>query len=336
MRIAIVAPPFGESSGPEYITRVLFEALVAMGSDVTLFAPADWAVKGRHVATLPQSIRSIGKLSTYKEKNLIAASQVKILSSNDFDIVHLQSKSYAYAVGTGLKVPCLLTIHNRMKPDNVTLIKESGIVPVAISHSQAAAMSVSQVINNGLDIANIPWSEAKSGYLVFVGRMVRQKGIDSAIKIARIAHKKLLIFGRKSSKSDEIAYFDNEVSPHIDGTNVEYFSEVPREVLFDYLMKADALILPISQPEVFPTVVIESLACGTPVIGTDIDPLPEQLSENDKISFLSNNITDLARVARDCSGFDAKQCREYAENNFSAEAMAREYLKLYRGLTEND
>jgi len=333
-RVAMVAPPFGEIGGPEIVVKNLTNVLLKKGIDVTLFAPADWHTSARHIPTLPQSVWNMKDFrdhTTIVRQNLIIDSQVKVLQyEHEFDILHLHQQRHAYIVGKNSKKPCVLSLHSNITPADFQQIQEAGIYTVSLSKSQKGNLKTSATIWNGVTIDTIPYSTEPGEYLIAIGRLDEQKGIDMAIQIALRAKKKLLIFGRIGNSKERKEYFNKKIKPFIDGKKIVYKKEVPNDVIHKYLSHASALIFSIKGPEVCPVAVMESLAAGTPVIGTTIAPLPEMVGGNKKISFLSDNIKALARAAASPHIFDRKECRRYAQKHFSSATMADKYIALYK------
>lgn len=333
IRIAIVAPLFGDTGGPEVVVQNLTDALLKKGVDVTLFAPADWKTGARHIPTLKQSLwrmKNFKDLTQIMIRNYIAAAHAKVLNHQDeFDVIHLHLQRHAYAVAANVKKPCLLSFHSGFTGAELKMIKDTGIATVALSKTQRGINKTTAVIHNGVPVDRIKPSYKKGEYLIAIGRLNDQKGIDRAIQIAKKAGKKLLIFGRIGISEKRQSYFRKKIAPFVDGKNIILKKEVPNEKIFQYIRNAEALLFLIRTPEVCPMAVAESLACGTPVIGTSIGPLPEML-KNKKVCFLSNNLNDLVKAAKNTDQFDRQACREYAKKHFDSSVMAEKYIELYK------
>jgi len=338
IKVAMVAPPFGSTGGPEVVVHNLTEALLKKGIDVTLFAPADWKTRAKHISTLKKSLwnmKDFSKQDEFTRRNYIISSQIKVLAYQDeFDIIHLHSQRYAYCVAANLKKPCVVSFHNKVLLCQYNQLKESKTKMVVLSNSQKGEFRVDSVINNGVPVSDIEPSFKKGKYLIVIGRIDDQKGIDIAIKIAKKSGKKLLIFGRKGDSEKRKKYFNEKVKPHINGKNIIYKGQISNKRLYKYIRGAEALLFTIRRPEVFGLVVAEALACGTPVIGTNINPLPEIL-KNKKVAYLSNDINKLIEVAENTERFDRVECRKYAEKYFDSSVMADKYIKLYRKIIDN-
>ncbi|MEI8343934.1 MAG: glycosyltransferase [Candidatus Moraniibacteriota bacterium] len=338
MRIAMVAPPFGDTGGPEIVTQNLTDALLTLGVKVTLFAPADWKTQARHVVSLEKSIwnmKNLQALSSKEFRQLKISSQEKVLAfQKEFDIIHLHSQRYALGVCEKAKIPCVISFHNRVSEEVFGVIEKSELHTVALSQSQRGRLAVSAVIYNGVPMEKIQFSFEKGRYLIFVGRLTDQKGIDTAIKIAVEAKQKLLIFGRIGNTQERKDFFNEKIKPFLDDKNIVYKGEVSHSEIYEYLRNASAFLFPIRRPEVCPMVVAEALACGTPIIGTTIGPLPELLN-NKKVAFLSDDFDQLVEAVKNTNLFDRKACRKYAQENFDSMVMAKKYLKLYEDILGN-
>lgn len=333
LRIAMIAPPFGDTGGPEVVTQNLTDALLELGQEVTLFAPMDWKTKATHIPTLRKSLwnmKNLEKRTIEVRRNYIISSQIAVLGyQGSFDIIHLHSQRYAYSVAKNTKTPCLLSFHNKITDPIFKQIKEASASTVALSAYQKGSLRTSAVIHNGVPINKIKFSLKKGSYLIAIGRLDEQKGIDTAIKIAKKANKKLLIFGRRGSSEKRKLYFKDKIEPFLNNDTVIYKDQVDHKTLMNYLREAEALLFTIRRPEVCPMVIMESLACGTPVIGTLTQPLPELLP-NKQTAFLSDNENELVEAVKKTHSFDRKKCRKYAEKNFDSIKMAKKYLALYK------
>lgn len=337
LKIAMIAPSFGDIGGPEVVTQNLTNALIEKGLDVTLFAPGDWKTKAKHISTLPKSLwnmKDFKDQTEYERRNLILLSQLSVLKhQQDFDILHIQSQRYAYAVAELSEKPCVLTIHNNIAVRDFNQIKKAGVYPVALSEEHGRALKTSAIISNGIETKKIRFSFAKGDYLITIGRLAEAKGIDRAIKIAERANKKLLIFGRIGNSPERQAYFNTKIKPALNN-KIIYMGEASQKDIFRYMKKAEALLFPITPPgrdhlRVVPLVVMEALACGTPIIGAPISSIPKEI-KSPGVSCLSNDLDVLTQAAKATGRFNRKKCRELAEKYFDSSVMAKKYIELYQ------
>ncbi len=341
LKIALIAPPFGETGGPEVVTKNLARALSERDDiNVTLFCPGDWHIKT--IKRIDMLKKSLWNLSDFKEqtkierRNLIIWSQLKALrESEKFDIIHLNSQPYAFLTGKMSTGPVLLTLHSNINARELKQITSTGIKTVSITKRQRKDIKASSMVWNGVPTKEIIPSFEKGKFLIAIGRLAEQKGIDIAIEIAKKANKKLLIFGRVGNSEERQKYFNNKIKPFIDDEQIIYKKEVSHKKIYEYLRNAEALLFTIKKPETFGMVVAEALACGTPVIGTCIDPLPEILKSK-KVSYLSNNISELVTAVENIDNFNRRKCRLYAEKYFDSSVMAEKYVKIYNKLRNDN
>lgn len=333
IRVAMVAPPFGPEGGPEVVCRHLTNALVKKRINVTLFAPDDWETRAKHVRTLPISLwkmKNFKKQSEYFRKNLIYTSQLKVIKyQENFNIIHLHSQRSAYAVAKFLEKSCLLTLHNIIGPMDLEQIRETNLNLVAISPGRRQKIKTGTVIENGIDVNEIKYSLKKGKYLLAVGRIIEQKGVDIAIKIAKRAGKKLIIIGRIGNSPKRQDYYNKKIKPFLN-KNIIHKNQMSQKRAYEYMKNAEAVVSPIrGRLSVTPLVIMESLACGTPVISTPIYPNPE-FTKNKKIGFFSSDINKLIKAAKETDKFDRAECRKCAEEFFDSHLMAEKYIKLYK------
>lgn len=340
-KIAIVTSAFGDTGGPEVATLNLANALAKKNIDVTLFAPADFHTDAKHISTLKQSIWKMNDFknqSRFVRRNYIIASQTKVLSYSEFDLIHLHTQKYAYSIGVNAKCPCVLTFHSKITKPEFDQISKGGIYTVAQTQIHKNGNKTTSVIPNGIDTSKISPCFSKGEYLITVGRLNNNKGIDIAIKIAKKSQKKLIIIGRIGISEERKKYYETKVLPFL-SENIIHIEEMPQKNLFEYIKKAEALLIPIRSANglsihVCPLLVMESMACGTPVIGTPINSL-EKTFEKKSIGMLSNNLNDLIKASKNADQFDRKKCREYAEKYFDSSIMADRYIKLYEKILKN-
>jgi len=231
-------------------------------------------------------------------------------------------------------IPVVTTNHGPFEPGPRLLFQrmQDDTAIVAISHHQASTaegVRISRVIHHGLDVDKVPVGTGDGNYLAFLGRMTADKGPLQAIEVARIAGMPLKI-AAKMREDAEIEYFETKVQPLLGG-GVEYVGEVDEAGKFELLGAATALLNPIQWPEPFGLVMIEALACGTPVVATSAGSVPE-IVDDGLTGFIRDAAEDLASCLLLAVDLDRAACREAAESRFSTARMVADHLELYTEL----
>ena len=333
LRIGIVAPPWlpvpPESyGGTELALDVLCRGLQQRGHDVEL------ATIGSSTCDVPmrwlfESADPDRMGTTILELRHVAAAYEAF---DQCDIVHDHTAAGLFISQLHPELPVVATNHG---PFDDHLADLYGRVPpelaiLAISHDQASrapsAVTIGAVIHHGLDLDHYCFGSRSGDYLLALGRMNPDKGIDVAIEVARRAGLDLAI-AAKMREPAERRYFHEVIRPLL-GRGVEYVGEVNHADKVELLGGARALINPIRWPEPFGLVMIESLACGTPVIGTPCGAAPE-IVEHGITGFLASTATELAEAVGHVDFIDRKICRSEAEHRFSMDRMAREHEAFY-------
>lgn len=336
LRIGVLAPPWlpvppTAYGGTELVLDVLCRGLERRGHEVTLFTTADSTCpvtrKWLFEASDPERMGS----SVLELRHAAAAYDV----FDDVDIVHDHTLAGLFLgqLHPGLSV--VTTNHGPFDADLSDLYgRTASRVPlIAISQDQAARapsdLPVGAVILHGLDLDRYRMEARPGDYLVSLGRMSPDKGIHTAIEVARQAEIPLLI-GAKMREPAEKRYFETMVKPLL-GNGIEYVGEVDHARKVDLLTGARALINPIHWPEPFGLVMAESLACGTPVVGTGCGAAPE-IVDHGVTGYLADTVDDLVRGVLDSAQLDRSGCRRSMECRFSMDRMARDHEEFYRSV----
>ncbi len=336
MRVAMLSPIAWRTPprhyGPwELVASILTEELVRRGVDVTLFATKDSITEGKLHAVCEAG---------YEEDRGIDPKVWECLHISacferaaEFDIIHNQFDFLPLSYSSLVDTPVITTIHGFSSPKILPVFEEYNDIGHYVSISDAdrsPRLRYERTIYHGIDIERFPFvAEASGGYLLFFGRIHPDKGAAEAIEIARLAGAKLLMAGIIQDRP----YFEGKVAPHIDGDMVRYVGSVGPEARGGLLGNASALLHPISFEEPFGLSVVESMACGTPVIAFSRGSMPELIRDG-VTGFLVRNVEEAARRAsEDMPAIDRKECRAEAERRFSKERMADEYLELYRKIS---
>ena len=339
-QISNLVAPITDSStnGLAQIVYHLTQELVDLGHDVTLYAPLYSSTKARLVplSSLPNASETIlGKVLP------VAAA---FSDWRHFDIIHDHTRFYSTLSAHLVPIPVVSTVHHPVEFDELhwhhsaeeystffrsiweRLVKS--VHTVFSSQFQRAHFNgKAQVIYNGIPLNK--WSKpnfASGEYLAFLGAITETKGTHEAIKAALLANEAIIVAG---TTDDE--YFQRKVKPFVDGDRVKYIGALNFEQKRSFLAKAKAVLMPIQWDDPLPTVALESLASGTPVIAWNRSSMPE-IIENGKSGFLVSSIEEMAARVKDLSRIDRKACRSRAELLFDSRQMATRYVNLYKTL----
>jgi len=337
LRIAQVAPlaesvPPARYGGTERVVAYLSEALAALGHQVTLFASADSTAAVERVACCPRALRTDPAAC---EPDLWAVMQLHQLLDDceRFDIVHFHSGYLHFLLADRLP-PHLTTLHGRLDRDPQAFYARHPSPLVSISAAQRAPLPQANwagTVHHGLPRDLLRPGPGGGGYLAFVGRLSREKRIDAAIEIARRAGRPLKIIA-KVDPADS-AYVEREVRPLLDEAGVEFRGEGDERAKNELLGGAEALVFPIDWPEPFGLVMIEALACATPVIAFRRGSVPE-IVEHGRTGFVVDSVDEAVAAVARLGEIDRAACRRAFEERFVAERMARDYVRIYRDLLE--
>jgi len=338
MRIAQVAPlhesvPPRYYGGTERVVSWLTERLVALGHDVTLFASGDSVTNARLVRGCKKALRLDPDSVDPLAHHVLMIEEV-FAQAEDFDIIHFHTDYLHFSLGRREKVPCLTTLHGRLDlPDLVPLYKEFREVPVvSISDAQRRPLSWANwvgTVHHGMPAETLPLCERKGEYLVFLGRVSPEKGLDQAIDIAIRSEMKLKI-AAKVDRADQ-DYFDAKIKPLLKHPLIEFIGEIGNSEKADFLGHAAALLFPIAWPEPFGLVMMEAMACGTPVIAYPFGSVPEIVLDGVS-GFLVHDVAGAVNAVQRIDEIDRCACRDHFELNFLDERMARDYISLYKQL----
>ena len=335
MRIAQVAPlhesvPPKLYGGTERVVSWLTEELVRLGHDVTLFASGDSLTKARLIPACSESLRLSPDSVDQLAHHLVLLEKVLAMKS-EFDLIHFHIDYLHFPLSRRENYVHLSTLHGRLDiPDLVPLYDVYQDIPVvSISDAQREPLpnlNWQGTVHHGLPEQNYKFYPNSGKYLVFLGRTSPEKGLDRAIEIARAAGMPLKI-AAKIDKADQ-DYFDSCIQPSVNGTDVEFIGEVGYPAKNEFLGNAAALLFPISWPEPFGLVMIEAMACGTPVISYPFGAVPEVLKDGVSgyiVPDLESAIGAVKRIDR----IDRKKVRKHFQQNFTASRMTQNYLKIY-------
>ncbi len=340
MRIAQVAPLYESVpprlyGGTERVVSWLTEALVRQGHDVTLFASGDSVTKARLVAPVPKALRLDASCVDQLALHLILLEEV-FRRRGDFDVVHFHCDYLHFPLSRRHRQPHLTTLHGRLDiPELPRLYHEyEGEPVVSISDAQRRPLpwlNWQGTVYHGLPPGLHTFRDGPGQYLAFLGRVSPEKGVDRAIEIARRLGRPLKI-AAKVDRADR-DYFKEQIEPLLrrSAPLVEFVGEVGGRDKDEFLGKATALLFPIDWPEPFGLVMIEAMACGTPVIAFRRGSVPEVIDDG-VTGLIVDDVEAAVRAVGRVGELSRRRCREVFERRFSDERMARDYVALYARL----
>ena len=338
MRIAQVAPLY-ESVPPKYyggterVVSYLTEELVRQGHEVTLFASGDSETKARLAAACQRSLRLDKHCQNQMAHHFVMLERV-FQHADEFDIIHFHVDYLHFPLSRREAITQVTTLHGRLDiPDLVPLYQEFRDMPViSISNGQREPLPWANwqaTVYHGLPRDLYQFRPAAGRYLAFLGRISPEKRVDRAIEIAKQVGMPLKI----AAKVDRVDkdYFDSVIAPLLCDSLVEFVGEIGDIEKDEFLGNAYALLFPIDWPEPFGLVIIEAMACGTPVVAYRGGAVPE-LVETGRTGFVVENIEDAVEAIRRVAELSRKRCREVFEQRFTATRMAHDYLQQFERL----
>lgn len=334
LRIGVVAPawfpiPPSGYGGIEWMVYWLVEGLVDLGHDVTLIAAGQNNTRARFIQTFeqPPSLR----LGESFPDAVHTARAAKALSTLDLDVVHDHSfLGPLHAIGRS--IPTIITAHGpvdgevgdyyKAVSDNVELVAISGFQRRKAPHLPWAGM-----VYNGIPVKEYPFSSVKEDYVLFLGRLSPEKGAALAIDAAKEAGVRIVI-AAKCNEPLELEYLETEIKPRL-GPGVDYIGEANQQRKKDLLANARCLVFPIQWDEPFGIVMIEAMACGTPVIALPGGSVDEVIADG-KTGVICRDATLLPAAIRRAGELDAAGCRAHVERHFDISRMVSGYVDVYR------
>jgi glycosyltransferase involved in cell wall biosynthesis len=341
LRIAVLAPPWIPVPPPGYggieaVVDLLCEALVARGHEVTLFAARGSRSAARVRTPLeaahPDEIGS----SLYESDHVACAWEEIDLAAERgraFDVVHDHSGFAALAMADRVAAPVVHTLHGPFVEETIPFYQRHGHKArlVAISRSQAASAPagvwVADVVPNPIAVDRWPLRVEKADYLLWVGRMDRVKGAHRAIEAARLAGQTLVLAGPVQTGQEE--YFRELVEPHIDGRQVHYIGEVGGIAKQELFANAAALLMPVRWREPFGMVMIEALACGTPVIAFPEGAAAEIVIDGENGMLVADE-AEMADAVERLGSIDPEDCRASVAERYGVSVSVAGYERVYR------
>lgn len=349
MKIAIVSPviipvPPIKYGGIQLIVAELAQGLAAREHQVTVFCSGESKIEGKNIVRVETSpyptFDHVNENRMWEREQLLSV----IERQNEFDVIHL---NYEPAVmnfkieGKNMNlldlfsVPVVLTFHNSTSiPEhleyyrNNPLSSQNCAVFISENHrSPLSFISNSKVIYNGIDVESFPFAGEKENYLLFLGRITPSKGILEAIEVSEKTNIPLIIAA--SIDSSDRDFYEKEVKRRIDGKLIKYVGEADFSQKVEYLKKAKCLLFPIKWEEPFGLVMVESLACGTPVVAFRRGSVPEIIQDG-KNGFVVENADEMVDAIGKIKTISPSECRKSVEGKFSINKMVDEYENIFK------
>jgi len=343
MRIAQIAPlheavPPKLYGGTERVVSWLTEELVALGHKVTLFASGDSETRAELVPVWPRALRLDPAVRDPIAPHMLLIEAAR-KRADEFDVIHFHMDYWPFSLFTRQRTPFVTTLHNRLDlPELRPVFDAFPHVPV-VSSSDSQRRPLLQAryvrtVHHGLPAGLLtPQLGVKQDYLTFLGRIAPEKGADRAIRIARASGIPLRI-AAKVDKADQI-YFEAAIRPMLAGGGVEMIGEISDAEKPAFLSGAVGLLMPIDWPEPFGLVMIEAMACGTPVIAFNRGSVPEIIVDGHTGFIVEDELGACAAVSR-LGRLSRERVRARFDERFTARRMAKDYLAVYRSLAAEE
>ena len=311
----------------------LTEELVALGHEVTLFASGDSCTSAKLEAFWPRALRLDGSIRDPNALHMAMLEHVR-RRADEFDFLHFHLDYYPFSLFSRQRTPWATTLHGRLDlPEHQPVFDTFSDAPViSISNSQRRPLPQARwikTIHHGLPERLLMPQSAKPSYFAFLGRVAPEKRLDTAIRIARHCGVPLKV-AAKIDRADR-DYYDETIKPMMNSPLVEYVGEINERQKAEFLGNARALLFPIDWPEPFGLIMIEAMACGTPVLAFRCGSVPEIIDDG-VTGAIVETVNEAIAILPQVMALDRKKVRHRFEQRFSATRMAKDYIRVYRSL----
>jgi glycosyltransferase involved in cell wall biosynthesis len=340
MKIAQVSPlwesvPPKLYGGTERIVSYITEELVRLGHDVTLFASGDSQTAARLDAVCSHALRLNTGIFN-RDAPMTMLQERSLGAAGDFDVIHSHLDFLGFPLARRNPLPVLTTLHGRLDlPELEPVFREYNEMPlVSISDAQRQPLPWANwqaTIHHGLPRDLYTFHPQPQGYLAFLGRIAVEKRPDHAIEIAKRSGLPLRIAAKVDPT--DLQYYRSEIEPLLDHPLVEFIGEISDAEKNDFIGNAAALVCPYDWPEPFGLVLIEALACGTPVLAYRRGSIPEIIDDG-ITGFVCESLSEMAEAVERIPLIDRRRCRAAFDERFTADRMARDYVALYERIVE--
>jgi len=341
MHIAQIAPlteaiPPKLYGGTERVVSWLTEELIALGHEVTLFASGDSITSAHLEAIWPRALRLDGSVRDPNALHMLMLEQVYRRAS-EFDFLHFHLDYYPFSLFMRQQTPFVTTLHGRLDlPEHQPVFDAFSSIPVvSISAAQRRPLPQAhwvRTVHHGLPESLLAPRPLEPFYFAFLGRIAPEKGVDRAIRIAQHCGMPLKVAAKVDTVDRE--YFEEQIEPMMKAENVEFIGEINDTQKSEFLSGAVVLLVPIDWPEPFGLVMIEAMACGTPVIAFNRGSVPEVI-EDGLTGFIVEDVNGAIGAVDRLGHLPRAKIRQRFEERFTARRMAQDYLSVYRTLTDS-
>ncbi len=338
MKIAVVAPvwvrvPPEQYGGIELVVHLLVEDMVKRGVDVTLFASGDSITEAPLRAMYPKAV-GFSKIDTslYVANTAWAYSQ-----ANEFDVIHNNTGASGIAMASLVKTPVVTTLHNNYfikenKPFFDVFKDKGHYTPISDAQKrEIPGLPFTRTVYNAIEPAEYPFKKEKGDFLLSLGNLWAVKGHDIAIEVAKTLGIPLHIAGKLDPAGAD--YFAQKVKPQIDDKTVIFEGQVSQERKLELFSTAKAMLFPIRWEEPFGLVMVEAMACGTPVIAFGRGSVPEVIKDG-VTGYIVDTVEEMIEAVGKLDKIDPAKCREHVEQHFSPKQMADGYLEVFEKVLE--
>lgn len=341
MRIAQVSPLYESVppklyGGTERVVSYLTDELVQRGHEVTLFASGDSTTRARLEPVVPRAIRLSGPVTDPHCYQMLEMGRVFDRAS-EFDVIHCHVEYFSLPFTRLVSTPVLTTLHARLDTLELQPIfrEYADANLVSISYNQRKPLPFVNwiaTVYNGVDLSLYRLERRRGKYLAFLGRISPEKGIEQAVEVAKRTGIPLKVAAKVDPA--DVTYYENEVKPLLDHGLVEFLGEIDQSHKAEFLGNAMALIFPIHWPEPFGLVMVEALACGTPVIAGRFGSVPEIISDG-KTGFICDSVEEMVLACQRIGQILPEECRRQVEKRFCSSVMAKGYEQAYAKIIGN-
>ena len=338
MRVGILAPPWfavppSGYGGIEWIVWLLADGLTERGHDVTLFASGDSRTRAKLASVFEHAPSELIGRSLPELRHVLAC----YARAGDFDVINDHTGPLGAALGGLSGTPVVHTVHGPLdgEPGEVyeavgAVASNVGLISISLNQRRPRP-DLNWVANvpNALDLEHYPCKPHRGDYLLYLGRMNHEKGAHRAIAVAMELGVPLKLAGKVRERKEK-DYFAEFVEPHL-GDSIEYLGEVNHGTKVELLQNARATLFPIEWEEPFGLVMIESMACGTPVIATRHGAVPEVI-EDGRAGVIVDHFREIPEALERADAIEPLECRRYVEERFAPERMVADYERAYESL----